>query len=241
MSTAITVSFEFFPPADEAGARQLSESLRRLAALRPRFVSVTHGADGSSRARTSAWVGRIARETDLVVVPHVTCVGASRAEVIELAREYWRAGIRRLVALRGDSPAHADSPEAVPRGRRIRIRVGSRARTEGGAWLRHRGGRLPGGASGERHDRGRHRESQAQDRRRRRPRDHAILLRHGRVPALSRPLPGRGHRCADRCRHSADLPVRAADALRRALWRRGAGLARATCSTASTRIRRPGA
>ena len=117
MSTAITVSFEFFPPADEAGARQLSESLRRLAALRPRFVSVTHGADGSSRARTSAWVRRIARETDVVVVPHLTCIGASRAEVIELAREYWRAGIRHLVALRGDSPVHADAPETAPRAR----------------------------------------------------------------------------------------------------------------------------
>lgn len=116
MSTAIAVSFEFFPPGDEAGARQLSESLRRLAALRPRFVSVTHGADGSSRARTSAWVRRIARETDLVVVPHLTCAGASRAEVLGLAREYWRAGIRHLVALRGDASAQADSPEAAPHG-----------------------------------------------------------------------------------------------------------------------------
>lgn len=114
MTTAVAVSFEFFPPADNAGEEQLLESLRRLAALRPRFVSVTHGADGSSRARTSAWVRRIARETDLVVVPHLTCVGVSRAEVLEIARDYWCAGIRQLVALRGDAPAQAGSSAAAP-------------------------------------------------------------------------------------------------------------------------------
>jgi methylenetetrahydrofolate reductase (NADH) len=99
------VSFEFFPPGDEAMAQQLWQSVLRLAPLRPSFVSVTYGADGSTRERTHEFVQRVRRETDLRVAPHLTCVGASRDEVLEIARGYWQQGVRHMVALRGDAPA----------------------------------------------------------------------------------------------------------------------------------------
>jgi methylenetetrahydrofolate reductase (NADPH) len=104
MSNPVVVSFEFFPPSDEAMGRQLWEAVQRLAPLHPNFVSVTYGADGSTRTRTHECVLRILRETDLVVAPHLTCVGASREEVLGIAQDYWRQGVRHLVALRGDLP-----------------------------------------------------------------------------------------------------------------------------------------
>jgi methylenetetrahydrofolate reductase (NADPH) len=91
--------------------RQLWDCVQRLAPLRPNFVSVTYGADGSTRTRTHECVLRILSETDLVVAPHLTCVGASRAEVLRIAQEYWRQGVRHLVALRGDAPAANLSPD----------------------------------------------------------------------------------------------------------------------------------
>jgi methylenetetrahydrofolate reductase (NADPH) len=99
------VSFEFFPPADEAMAQTLWNSVQRLAPLQPSFVSVTYGADGSTRTRTHEWVMRILRETNLRVAPHLTCVAASREEVLKIAEDYWSQGVRHLVALRGDVPA----------------------------------------------------------------------------------------------------------------------------------------
>ncbi len=101
-----TVSFEFFPPADEAMGQQLWASVQRLAPLRPSFVSVTYGADGSTRTRTHEFVQRVLRETSLRIAPHLTCVGASREEVLGIAEDYWRLGVRHLVALRGDAPPH---------------------------------------------------------------------------------------------------------------------------------------
>jgi methylenetetrahydrofolate reductase (NADPH) len=100
-----TVTFEFFPPGDQAMAQQLWECVLRLAPLQPQFVSVTYGADGSTRTRTHEFVERVMRETDLRVAPHLTCVGASRDEVLDIAQGYWRLGVRHLVALRGDVPA----------------------------------------------------------------------------------------------------------------------------------------
>jgi methylenetetrahydrofolate reductase (NADPH) len=105
MSNPVAVSFEFFPPSDDTAAAQLWECVQRLAPLKPNFVSVTYGADGSTRTRTHEWVLRILRETNLVVAPHLTCVGASRTEVLRIAEGYWQQGIRHLVALRGDAPA----------------------------------------------------------------------------------------------------------------------------------------
>jgi methylenetetrahydrofolate reductase (NADPH) len=100
----IRVSFEFFPPADTAMEAMLWCSLERLAPLAPRFVSVTYGADGSTRERTHSVVSRIQRQTQLTGAPHLTCIGASSGEILDIARVYWDEGIRHLVALRGDPP-----------------------------------------------------------------------------------------------------------------------------------------
>lgn len=101
----VQVSFEFFPPHDESMERTLWASIERLAPLVPRFVSVTYGADGSTRDRTHRVVSRILRETRLTGAPHLTCIGASRGEILEIARRYWDEGVRHIVALRGDPPA----------------------------------------------------------------------------------------------------------------------------------------
>jgi len=98
------VSFEFFPPKTEEMEETLWTAIGRLAPLAPRFVSVTYGAGGSTRERTHATVVRILKETNLTPAAHLTCVGASRDEVLEVARSYWDAGIRHIVALRGDAP-----------------------------------------------------------------------------------------------------------------------------------------
>lgn len=98
------VSFEFFPPGTEAMEKTLWESVNRLSVLEPRFVSVTYGADGSTRERTHTAVRRIMSETSLTAAPHLTCIGASRGEVDDIARRYWDMGVRHIVALRGDPP-----------------------------------------------------------------------------------------------------------------------------------------
>ncbi len=114
MTNRMAVSFEFFPPSDDAMVRQLWSAVQRLAPLRPDFVSVTYGADGSTRSRTHDCVLRILRETELRVAPHLTCVGASREEVLGIAADYWRSGVRQIVALRGDLPAVAAPAVAAP-------------------------------------------------------------------------------------------------------------------------------
>ena len=101
---APALSFEFFPPKTEALEAQLWSCIRRLEPLCPRFVSVTYGAGGSTQARTHATVERIVRETSLTPAAHLTCVGAPRGEVDDVARAYWDAGVRHIVALRGDAP-----------------------------------------------------------------------------------------------------------------------------------------
>src|SRR5215469_9367677 len=102
---SIEVSFEFFPPADAEMEATLWKSIERLAPLAPDFVSVTYGADGSTRERTHDVVTRIQRETPLTGAPHLTCIGAARGEILDIARGYWDEGVRHLVALRGDPPA----------------------------------------------------------------------------------------------------------------------------------------
>lgn len=104
----VAVSFEFFPPNTDAMETTLWQSIERLADLSPRFVSVTYGADGSTRERTHAAVARIIAETQLTPAPHLTCVDASRGEIDEIARDYWDMGVRHLVALRGDAPKEID-------------------------------------------------------------------------------------------------------------------------------------
>ena len=100
----IQVSFEFFPPKTDKMNEALWDCVQRLAPLGPRFVSVTYGAGGTTRERTHETVVRIQREAGLPPAAHLTCVGASRGEVDEVARRYWDAGIRHIVALRGDPP-----------------------------------------------------------------------------------------------------------------------------------------
>ncbi len=112
----INVSFEFFPPADAAMEATLWRSVERLAPLKPHFVSVTYGADGSTRTRTHQVVSRIQRETPLTGAPHLTCIGASRGEVLDIARQYWAQGISHIVALRGDPPQGSEHYAPHPDG-----------------------------------------------------------------------------------------------------------------------------
>jgi len=84
--------------------KTLWDSVKRLSVLDPSFVSVTYGADGSTRERTHTAVRRIMSETSLTAAPHLTCIGASRGEVDDIARQYWDMGVRHIVALRGDPP-----------------------------------------------------------------------------------------------------------------------------------------
>jgi len=111
------LSFEFFPPKTDALEAQLWTCIRRLEPLAPRFVSVTYGAGGTTQERTHATVARLASETTLVPAAHLTCVGSSRGEIDEVARRYWDAGVRHIVALRGDVPGGGDY-EAHPEGYR---------------------------------------------------------------------------------------------------------------------------
>ena len=108
----IGVSFEFFPPKDEAMEQVLWASVERLAPLAPDFVSVTYGAGGSTRERTHATVKRILAETPLTPAAHLTCVAATREEVDSIVRSYHEAGVRHIVALRGDPAGGAGTKYA---------------------------------------------------------------------------------------------------------------------------------
>lgn len=116
LSGDIGVSFEFFPPKTEKMDAQLWDAIQTLAPLGPRFVSVTYGAGGSTRERTHATVARIQRETSLAAAAHLTCVEASRAEIDAVAEAYWAAGVRHIVALRGDPPVQGATFEPHPDG-----------------------------------------------------------------------------------------------------------------------------
>jgi methylenetetrahydrofolate reductase (NADPH) len=113
---ACKVSFEFFPPKTAAMEESLWTAIRRLAGLEPRFVSVTYGAGGTTRERTHETVCRIKGETRLTAAAHLTCVGATRDEVDEVARRYWASGIRHVVALRGDPAEGSARYEPFPGG-----------------------------------------------------------------------------------------------------------------------------
>jgi methylenetetrahydrofolate reductase (NADPH) len=104
------LSFEFFPPKTDVMEERFWDSVHRLAPLRPRFVSVTYGAGGSTRERTLRMVSRIKADTGIDAAAHLTCVGASRDEVDAVVRGYAAAGIRRIVALRGDPPEGVGQP-----------------------------------------------------------------------------------------------------------------------------------
>ena len=110
------VSFEFFPPSTEAMEETLWNSIKHLSVLEPRLVSVTYGADGSTRERTHVAVERIRKETKLTAAPHLTCIGASKGEINDIAREYWDMGVRHIVALRGDPPKDVQQYTPYPGG-----------------------------------------------------------------------------------------------------------------------------
>ena len=109
-------SLEFFPPATPAAAARFRDAASRLAALAPHFVSVTYGAGGTTQERTFEAIDWLRRETDLEPAAHLTCVGASRAEIDAIAERYWEAGIRRIVALRGDAPQGSKGYVPHPQG-----------------------------------------------------------------------------------------------------------------------------
>lgn len=106
----IRYSFEFFPPKTREMEARLWDSVERLSVLNPAFVSVTYGAAGSTRERTLGIVEKLAQTTKMNPAGHITCVGASRAEVDDVLKRYWAAGVRRIVALRGDAPDGAGAP-----------------------------------------------------------------------------------------------------------------------------------
>ena len=115
------VSFEFSPPRSDEAEVALWGAIRRLEPLAPAFVSVTYGAGGTTRERTHATVRRMVEETSLKPAAHLTCVGASRGQIDDIVRAYWDAGIRHIVALRGDMPGmtgpyqpHSDGYRSTP-------------------------------------------------------------------------------------------------------------------------------
>ena len=112
----VKVSFEFFPPGDEKMEQTLWQSIQRLLPLAPRFVSVTYGADGSTRERTHQVVTRVLKETSLTPAPHLTCIGTDREQILDIARGYWQAGVRHIVALRGDAPQGSEGYRPHPSG-----------------------------------------------------------------------------------------------------------------------------
>ncbi len=112
----VQVSFEFFPPKTQKMEQALWACVERLATLEPAYVSVTYGAGGSTRERTHATLVRIRQETALVPAAHLTCIGATCADIDAIAARYWQAGIRHVVALRGDPPEGAGPYAPFPQG-----------------------------------------------------------------------------------------------------------------------------
>lgn len=106
----INVSFEFFPPRSEEMENTLWQSIQRLSVLRPKFVSVTYGANSGERDRTHSIIKAIKEQTGLCAAPHLTCIDASAQELRCIAKDYWNNGIRQIVALRGDLPAGQEKP-----------------------------------------------------------------------------------------------------------------------------------
>ncbi len=131
------LSFEFFPPKSPAAAEGLWRSVERLAPLAPDFVSVTYGAGGSTQARTLAAILAIRDRAGLEVAGHLTCVGASKAEVLKVARSYAKLGCRRIVALRGDPPAGEGGFAPHPEGfaSSVELVAALRAETEAEIWV----------------------------------------------------------------------------------------------------------
>ena len=104
----ISVSFEFFPPKNQVSIESLWTNIKRLEPLKPKFISVTYGAGGSTRENTHSLVKEIKKKTSLEPAAHLTCMGTSYQEIEKIAEDYWNTGVRHLVALRGDVPKEID-------------------------------------------------------------------------------------------------------------------------------------
>ncbi len=100
----VNVSFEFFPPKNEEAISSLWQNINRLEPLKPRFISVTYGAGGSTRENTHNLVKQIKKKTDLQPAAHLTCINSTKEEIELIANDYWSSGIKHIVALRGDPP-----------------------------------------------------------------------------------------------------------------------------------------
>jgi len=109
-------SFEYFPPATPAAEERFRDTVVRLGDLAPDFVTVTYGAGGTTQERTFKAIDWVRRETDLQPAAHLTCVGASRAQIDAVAEKYWESGVRRIVAIRGDAPKGSSGYEPHPQG-----------------------------------------------------------------------------------------------------------------------------
>ncbi len=199
----INVSFEFFPPKTEKMEEALWSAIRRLEPLRPKFVSVTYGAGGSTRERTHNTVARLAKETALVPAAHLTCVAATKGEVNEVASAY-KAGGRE---------AHRGAARRSVGGRRHALRAACGRLCQCGRAgrgperrrrLRDFGRGLSRAASRERRRRGRPRQPEGQGGCGRLPRHHAVLFRQRALPALPGGRARQGHLGADRAGHRAD-------------------------------------
>ena len=191
----------------------LWRAIKRLEPLAPRFVSVTYGAGGSTRERTHRTVKRILAETALLPAAHLTCVAATRAEVDEVARDYWDAGVRQIVALRGDPPKETGAAPA--QSRRLRLRRRPRGRAQAHRRLRDHGRRVPRGSSRVHVGVCRPRQPEAEDRRRCVTRHHPVLLRERHLLPLPGAMSQGRHHLRDRARHHARDELQADDRLRR--------------------------
>ena len=105
----VNVSFEFFPPKNEEAISSLWQNINRLEPLKPRFISVTYGAGGSTRENTHNLVKQIKKKTDLQPAAHLTCINSTKEEIELIANDYWTSGIKHIVALRGDPPKNISS------------------------------------------------------------------------------------------------------------------------------------
>ena len=218
-------SFEFFPPKDEAGEEQLWRAISALEPYRPTFVSVTYGAGGSTRDTTVRVTGRIASETSLTPMAHLTCVGHTRDELTAILASYAAAGVRNVLALRGDPP---DGPGHAVDGDRGRPDVRRRAggAGQGDRRLQRRRRRLPRGAPRGRVARPRRRDPARQAAGGGGVRDHRHVLPGRGLLRPRGPRPrGRG-RHPDPARHHADHEPQPDQADGRALRPRGAGRGR---------------
>ena len=112
----IKVSFEFFPPKNDDMEKRLWNSINNLKHLNPSFISITYGAGGSTRQRTHNTIKKVLENTDLKPASHLTCIGASKDDIKQIAEEYWQMGVRHIVALRGDMPASFPSYQLHPSG-----------------------------------------------------------------------------------------------------------------------------